>query len=199
VEPVVNTVLDQQRQTFADLGCMVEEVEPDVSDADDIFQVLRAWRFAEAHGEELKTFRHLMKDTVIWNTEEGLKLSGLDVSHAEVKRTALYHRMRAFMERHEFLLCPVTPVPPFPIEQRYISQINGQTLPTYIDWLALCYAITLVGLPTVSVPAGFTPEGLPVGLQIVGRHQQDFAVLQLAHAFEQGTGFGKRRPAAADA
>jgi amidase len=197
VEPVVNEVLDARRPIFVELGCMVEDAEPDVNGADEVFQVLRAWRFALAHGEELKQHRKLMKDTVIWNTEQGLKLDGLAVARAEEQRTLLYHRCREFMERYEFLLLPVTPVPPFPIEQRYVRRIHGTDLPTYIDWLALTYVITLVGLPAISVPAGFTKEGLPVGLQIVGRHQQDFAVLQLAHAFEQATAFSGRRPALA--
>jgi amidase len=198
VEPRVTKVLDAQRAVLERLGCIVEEAEPDVAGADQIFQVLRAWRFALAHGEELKRYRGLMKDTVIWNTEQGLKLDGMAVSRAEEQRTLLYHRLREFMSHYEYLLLPVTPVPPFPIEQRYISEINGVKLPTYVDWLALCYVITLTGHPAISVPAGFTPEGLPVGLQIVGRHQQDFAVLQLAHAFEQATRFGDRRPAVAE-
>ena len=175
----------------------MEEAEPDVSGADEIFQVLRAWRFALAHGEELKRHRNLMKDTVIWNTEQGLKLDGLAVARAEEQRTQLYHRLCAFMERYQFLALPVTPVPPFPIEQRYVKRVAGVELPTYIDWLALTYVITLVGFPAISVPAGFTEDGLPLGLQIVGRHQQDFAVLQLAHAFERATQFAQRRPALA--
>jgi amidase len=198
VDPRVTEVLDRQRAAFERLGCSLEEAEPDVRGADEIFQVLRAWRFAIAHGEELKRYRHLMKDTVIWNTEQGLKLDGLAVSRAEEQRTLLYHRVREFMERYEFLLLPVTPVPPFPVEQRYITEINGVKLPTYVDWLALCYVITLTGHPAISVPAGFTEEGLPVGLQIVGRHQQDWAVLQLAHAFEQATRIGERRPRVAE-
>jgi amidase len=198
VEPRVTKVLDAQRATLERLGCIVEEAEPDVSGADEMFQVLRAWRFALAHGEELKRHRDLMKDTVIWNTEQGLKLDGLTVSRAEEQRTLLYHRMREFMSRYEYLVLPVTPVPPFPVEQRYITEINGAKLPTYIDWLALCYVITLTGHPAISVPAGFTPDGLPVGLQIAGRHQADFAVLQLAHAFEQATHAGDKRPAVAE-
>ena len=177
---------------------MVEDGEPDLSGADEIFQVLRAWRFALGHGEELEKHRHQMKDTVIWNTEQGLKLDGLTVAKAEERRSELFQRVQAFMGDYEYLLLPVSPVPPFPVEQRWVTEIAGTKLETYIDWMALCYAITLTGLPAISVPAGFTPEGLPVGLQIVGRHQQDFAVLQLAHAFEQATQTGQRRPPVVD-
>ena len=194
VEPRVNAVCDSVRGVFADLGCVVEDAEPDFKDADEIFQTLRAWQFAAGHEAHSKTNRALVKDTVIWNAEQGLRLSGLDVARAEEKRAALYERVRTFLERYEYLLLPVSQVAPFPVEVRWVREIAGVPMKTYIDWMATCYAITLTGLPAASVPAGFTPEGLPVGLQIVGRHHQDFAVLQLAHAFETATGFGKKRP-----
>ena len=197
VEPAINEVCDKARPVFTALGCQVEDGEPDFQNADEIFQTLRAWSFAQSREEDLKHHRDLMKDTVIWNVEKGLKLTGLDVSRAELKRTQLYSRVHAFLERYEFLMLPVTQVAPFPVEWDWVREINGVKMETYIDWMATCYAITLTGLPAISVPCGFTKEGLPVGLQIVGRHQQDFAVLQLAHAFEQATQFGKRRPAVA--
>lgn len=194
VEPVVKETLEKHLSAFKDLGAEVEQAHPDVSGADEIFQTLRAWRFAGLYGSLLKKFRHQMKDTVIWNTEEGLNLTGEDVSKAEIHRGELYHRMRNFMENYEFLLLPVSPVPPFPVEQEYIKEIDGKPLKNYLDWMALCYCITLSGLPAASVPCGFTPEGLPVGLQIVGRHGADFSVLQLAHMFETTTHTGKIRP-----
>ena len=113
---------------------------------------------------------------------------------AERKRTELYHRVRQFMERHEFLILPVSQVPPFDVKQPYITEINGIKMGTYIDWMKSCYYVTVTGLPAISVPAGFTPEGLPVGIQIVGRHQDDFGVLQLAHD-AVGWLFGIRRRA----
>jgi amidase len=103
--------------------------------------------------------------------------------------------MRQFMEQYEFLVLPVSQVPPFDVKQRYVTEINGIKLDTYLDWMRSCYYITVTGLPAISVPCGFTPEGLPVGVQIVGRYHDDFGVLQLAHTFEQATGFGRRRPA----
>jgi amidase len=197
VEPAINEVCDKARPVFAALGCQVEDGEPDFRDADEIFQTLRAWSMAQARNEDLKHHRDLMKDTVIWNVEKGLKLTGLDVSHAEMKRTQLYTRVHAFLERYEFLVLPVTQVAPFPVETDWVREINGVKMETYIDWMATCYAISLTGLPAISVPCGFTKDGLPVGLQIVSRHQQDFAVLQLAYAFEQATQFSKARPAVA--
>jgi amidase len=195
VEPVVSDVFNSARQVFADLGCGVRDGEPDFADADEVFQTLRAWSFAEERGEDLRQHRDLMKDTVIWNTEQGLRLTGADVSRAEVKRAALHRRVGEFLERHEFLVLPVSQVAPFPIEVEWVKHINGMPMQTYIDWMATCYAITLTGLPAISVPCGLTPGGLPVGLQIVGRHHRDLDVLELAHAFEQATRLtGRRRP-----
>lgn len=197
VEPVVNGVCDKARSVFVELGCQVDDDHPDFSDADEIFQILRAWMFAETKGEDFKRHRALMKDTVIWNIEQGFKLSGADVSRAEMKRTQLYHRVREFMNRYEFLILPVSQVAPFPVEVEWVREINGVNMESYIDWMATCYAITLTGLPAISIPCGFTNDGLPIGLQIVGRRQRDFDVLRLAFAFEQATQFGKIRPALA--
>jgi amidase len=138
-----------------------------------------------------------MKDTVAWNIERGVGLSGPDVGRAERKRTELYHRVRTFMEGYDLLAAPVSQVPPFDVKQRYVTEINGVEMETYIDWMKSCYYVTVTGLPAISVPCGFTPEGLPVGVQIVGRLRDDLGVLQLAYAFEQVTGFGKHRPSVA--
>jgi amidase len=194
VDPQVTAVLESQRHVFADLGCVVEEGQPDFCDADEIFKVWRAWSFAASFAELLKTHRDQIKETVIWNVEEGLKLSGPQIAAADNKRTELFHRVREFMERCEYLILPVSQVPPFPVTQPYITEINGVAMPTYIDWMQSCYFITVTGHPAISMPCGFTPEGLPVGVQIVGRHQADFSVLQLAYAFEQATQVWRRRP-----
>jgi amidase len=199
VDRRVTGVLDGQRKTFEALGCAVEDGQPDLRDAREIFQVWRAMRFAIRYGPMLAEHRSRMKDTVVWNTEQGLALTGAAVLDAEVKAAALYHRVREFMERHEFLVLPVTQVPPFDVTQPYVTEIDGVRLPTYVDWMRSCSDITVTGLPAISVPAGFTHDGLPVGVQIVGRHHDEWGVLQLAYAFEQATGVGRRRPALADA
>jgi amidase len=190
----VAAVLASQRATFAALGCTLEEATPDLSDANEIFQTLRAWQFELAYGELLDRHRDQLKDTVVWNIEAGRKLSGPSIGAAESKRTALYERMRSFMQRYEFLILPVNQVPPFDVDQPYVTEINEVAMDTYIDWMKSCYFITVTGHPAVSVPCGFTAEGLPVGVQIVGRHQDDFGVLQLAYAFEQATQLWKRHP-----
>jgi amidase len=194
VESAVTDVLEGQRYVFEGLGCAVEDAEPDFRDADEVFKVLRAWRFELTYGGLLGAHRDQIKDTVVWNIEEGRKLDGPRIGRAERKRTELYHRVRTFMQRYEFLVLPVSQVPPFEVEHRYLTEINGKPMETYIDWMKSSYYVTVTGLPAASVPCGFTAEGLPVGVQIVGRPRDDFGVLQLAHAFEEATGFWRRRP-----
>ena len=187
VDPRVTAVLEGRRHSFEELGCIVEDGEPDFRDADEIFKVLRAWAYAMSRGPLLKDNRDQMKESVIWNIEQGLHLSAAQIGQAEMKRTALYQRVRRFMQKHEFMIFPVSQVPPFPVEQEYVTEINGVQMETYIDWMRSCYYISLLGLPAISVPCGFTEEGLPVGVQIVGRHQDDWGVLQLGYAFQQLT------------
>jgi len=194
VEPEVTAVLDAQRKVFESLGCIVEEDCPDFSGATEAFETLRAVSFAMSYAPLLKTNRADLKDTVIWNIEQGLALDGAKVARAERLRTEVYQRLRAFLEKYEFLLGPVNQLPPFPVDTEYPTQIAGVKLFNYLDWMKSCYYITLASHPAISVPAGFTPGGLPVGLQIVGRYRDDFGVLQLAHAFERETEVWKRRP-----
>ncbi len=199
LEPEVRKITDAQRGVFAGLGCRVEDATPDLQDADEIFGVLRAWNMELSFGELLKTRRGDMKDTVIWNIEEGEKLSGPQVGAAERKRTRLFQRMQEFMDKYDFLIAPVVQVLPFDVNVPYPLEIDGTKLSNYIEWMRSCYYITVTGSPALSVPCGFSAQGLPVGLQIVGRHQDDFGVLQMGHAFEQATGTWKRRPAVAAA
>jgi amidase len=194
IDPRVTAVIDAQRETFQALGCAVEDGQPDFSDAREIFQVWRGWQFESRYAPLLEHHRHQLKDTIIWNLEQGQKITGPQLAAAERKRTALYHRVREFMATREFLILPATQVPPFDVHTPYVTEINGVMLPTYIDWMRACSDITVTGLPAISVPCGFTTDGLPVGVQIVGRHHDDWGVLQLAHAFEQATSFWKRRP-----
>jgi amidase len=194
VEPAVTRVLEQQRKVFESLGCIVEEACPDFAGATEAFETLRAVSFAQRFAPLLKTHRALLKDTVIWNVEQGLALDGAKIARAEGLRTELFHRMRRFLEKYEFLLAPVNQLPPFPVDTEYPTEIAGVKLGNYLDWMKSCYYVTITSHPAISVPAGFTPEGLPVGLQIVGRYRDDFGVLQIAHAFERATEVWKRRP-----
>jgi len=196
VDARVTRVLESQRAAFQALGCIVEEAEPDLADADEAFQVQRAVGFVEAYAHLLQDHRAQMKDTVVWNIEQGLAMSAQRIAHANLLRSRVFHAMRAFLERYDFLLLPAVQVPPFPVSEPYVTEINGVKLGNYMEWMKSCYLITATSHPAISVPAGFTPEGLPVGLQIVGRYRDDFGVLQLAHAFEGATGAWRRRPSA---
>jgi amidase len=193
-EPAVREAVDRQRAVFESLGCVVEEAEPDLSGADEAFKAWRAWAFELRLGKELEKHRGELKDTVVWNVEAGTRLTGPQLGRAEVLRTQAYHRMREFLERYEFLVLPVSQVLPFPVGQEYVAEIGGVRLGTYIDWMQSCYLISAVGNPALAVPCAFTERGLPVGLQIVGRHEDDWGVLQLGHAFEEATGLWRRRP-----
>jgi amidase len=194
VEPAVTRVLEEQKQVFTDLGCVIEDAEPDFSGATESFETLRAVGFFHKVGPLLEKHRDKLKDTVIWNVEEGRKRSAEDVARAEVLRTELFHRMRRFLEKYEFLVCPVNQLPPYPVDTEWPREVAGVKMGNYLDWMKSCYYITITSHPAISVPAGFTQEGLPVGIQIVGRFRDDFGVLQLAQAFESATETWKRRP-----
>ena len=194
MEPQVLRALAPARKILADLGCVVDDAEPDFSGATESFETLRAIGFLQKYGALAEQHGDRLKDTVLWNVAEGRRRSGADVARAEALRTQLFHRMRAFLERHEFLVCPVNQLAPYPIEVEWPREIAGTRMDNYLDWMKSCYYITITGHPAISVPAGFTPEGLPVGLQIVGRYRDDFGVLQLAHAFESVTQTWKERP-----
>jgi len=194
VDPAVTGALDARRGVFSEIGCSVDDAEPDFRDADFAFKTLRALIFESRFTPLLAEHRDKIKETIIWNAEAGQKQSGPDIARAERLRTALFHRVREFLEDYEYLLLPVSQVPPFDVSTPYITEINGQQMETYIDWMMSCYFITVTGLPAISVPLGFTDDGLPVGLQIVGRHHDDFGVLQLAYAVQQATATWSRRP-----
>ncbi len=188
VDRRIRKIVDSQKRAFESLGCIIEQAEPDFTGADETFKTLRAWNFALNKGADVKQHRELVKDTVIQEVERGQKLTAMEIGQAEMKRTDLYHRVRRFMERYEFFVLPVNQVPPFDVRQPYVTEIEGVKMQTYIDWMKSCYYISTVGNPALSVPCGFTPNGLPVGIQIVGRYQDDWGLLQMGHAFEQASG-----------
>jgi amidase len=197
VDSRVSDVLVSSRAVFEALGCEVEDDSPDFRDADDVFKVWRAWYLELVLGELVDKHADQFKDTILWNVAEGSKLTGPQIGKAEKKRTELYHRLSTFFEQYDYLVGPVSQVPPFSVDEPYVTEIAGVTMESYIDWMKSCYYISVTGLPAISVPCGFTPEGLPVGIQIVGRHHDDFGVLQLARAFEQATEAWKQHPAVA--
>ncbi len=201
-DPRVRTIVDGHRKTFEALGCVVEEAEPDFAPAEISFRVLRAWNTANSYGKLLREHPNSFKDTLKAEIEEGLRLTGTQVAEAETAHGQVWRRLQAFLEKYEYFVLPTTQLPAFDINTPYPTEIAGVKFASYIDWMKSCWYISATGNPAASVPAGFTPpgqsgSGLPVGIQIVGRYHQDFAVLQMAHAFEEATGFGKKRPAIA--
>ncbi len=196
-DPRVRTVVDGHRAAFESLGCIVEQAEPDFAPAEISFRMLRAWSTANTHGAQLREHPDAFKDTLKGEIEEGQRLSGTDLARAETAHAQMWRRCQAFLEKYEYFVLPTTQLPAFDINTPYPTEIAGVKFESYIDWMKSCWYISATGNPAASVPGGFTPEGLPVGVQIVGRNKEDFSVLQMAHAFEQATGFGKKHPAIA--
>jgi amidase len=184
VDPQVAAVTRKAAERLAAEGVIVEEAHPDFSEAHDSFQVLRAVDFAISKAELLRKHRDLLKPEVVWNIEKGLALSVEEIARAEAQRLTLMKRSIAFFETYDLLLSPATIVAAFPVEQRYVAECAGHTFDNYVEWLAIAYAITLACCPALSLPCGFTADGLPVGLQIVAPPKADGRVLAGAKLIE---------------
>jgi amidase len=197
VDAEVARVAERATRVFRELGARVEAACPDFGEVPEIVLATRGLSMVELHADKLDRWKAEMQAGLVWNIEQGLGLTVQAVARGERLRTVLYHRVRAFMETHDLLILPTAPVPPFPVEQPYPTAINGKPLEHYIQWVFLTYAITLTGLPAISVPCGVTRDGLPVGLQIVGRRRQEAAVLRAAAAFEAAAPWAHRIPPAA--
>jgi len=193
----IRAVIDGHRKTFESLGCIVEVVEPDFGPAEIAFRILRAWNSANTYSARLAEHPDAFKDTLKGEIEEGLRLTATDLGRAETAHGQMWRGFQAFLEKYDYFVLPTTQLPPFDVNTPYPTEIAGVRFNSYIDWMKSCWYISATGNPAASVPGGFTPEGLPVGVQIVGRHNADFRVLQMAHAFEQATVFGRKRPAIA--
>ncbi len=193
-EPEVKSAVQAQRKVFESLGCIVEEAEPDFRDANECFNAWRHWSVELGFGDILAAQGDKLNEYIHWHVQEGRKLTGPYLSRLEAKRTALYQRVCAFMNMYEYFVLPVNQVLPFDVNVHYPTEIAGVKMETYIDWMRSAYYISVVGNPAVAVPCAFSVSGLPIGLQIVGRHHDDWGALQLAYAFEQATNIGKRRP-----
>jgi amidase len=190
----VRAVLEPHRRTFERLGCIVEDACPDLGGADEVFLTIRGFRNAALYGPVLARYRDQIKPEAIAEIEAGAKLSGAEVARAMTLHAQLLERVRQFQERYAFMVSVVNQVPPFDATEPWPRSIDGVVMENYVAWMKTAYWISATCCPAISVPAGFTREGLPVGVQIVGRYRDDLSVLQLAYAFEQATGFGNQRP-----
>jgi amidase len=193
-EPEVKEAVRAQAKVFESLGCTVEEAEPDFRDANECFLSWRHWIMEANFGDLIATKGDQLNEYVHWHVEEGRKLTGPYLSRLEMKRSALYQRVRAFLDTHEFFVLPVNQVLPFDVRQHYPTEINGVKMENYVAWMKSACYISAIGNPAASVPCADSKSGLPIGLQIVGRNHDDWGVLQMAYAFEQARNLEKRRP-----
>jgi amidase len=193
-DPEVKNAVQAQRKVFESLGCIVEDAEPDFSGANESFLAWRHWSTELAFGDLLATHGNELNEYIHWHVEEGRKLTGPQLSRIEARRSALYQRLCNFEGKHEYFILPVNQVLPFDVNTHYPTEIAGVKMENYIAWMKSAYYISAAGNPAMSVPCSFSSSGLPIGLQIVGRHHDDWGVLQLGYAFEQATNIGQRRP-----
>jgi amidase len=184
VDPEVAAITRKAAERFAEAGVIVEEAHPDLREAHECFHVLRAFDFAISKAALLRDKRDQLKPEVIWNVEEGLKLTVEQLARAEAQRVAMIERANTFFETYDLLLAPATIVPPFPVENRYVAECAGTKFDNYVEWLGIVYAITLICVPALSLPCGFTASGLPVGLQMIGPPRADAQLLAGARLLE---------------
>ena len=194
VEPEIRLTVDSNRRIFEDLGCIVEEAEPDFEGVDQAFTTLRYTVNYPRFSAVIREREEWVKDTIKYEVAQAERLTGADLGRAMARQTLMFDQSRRFFERYEYFVLPVTQVEPFDVNIHYPTRIEGSEMKSYIDWMRTCWYVTFMSNPAISVPAGFTTRGLPVGIQIVGRHRDDWSVLQMAHAFEEATQHGKHRP-----
>jgi amidase len=197
VEPAVRDVVNGARPAFEAIGCDIDEAVPDLTDADRIFKDLRAFSLT-GMAPLVAEHREQFKPEAIWNIESGLALSAEAVQRAMADQAALFERVGNFMATYDAFVCVVNQVSPFPVNTPWPKQVDGVEMETYIDWMKSAYFVTVTRLPAISIPAGFTTDGLPVGIQIVGRYRGDLALLKLAKAVETALALPATRPPVLD-
>ena len=193
-DPEVKSAVQAQRKVFEALGCVVVDTEPDFTDANEAFLAWRHWSIELSFGDLIATHGDQLNEFIHWHVEEGRKLTGPYLARIEAKRTALFERLCGFKNEYDFFVAPVNQVLPFDVNQHYPTEIAGVKMESYMAWMKSAYYISAAGNPAAAVPCAFSKRGLPIGLQIVGRHHDDWGVLQPAYAFEQATNIGARRP-----
>lgn len=193
-EPEVRRVVDANRTVFEDLGCIVEEAEPDFTGVDVAFPLLRYVTNHAKYAPLIRQQPDWVKDTIKYEVAQAERATGADVSGALARQALMFDQSREFFERYAYFILPVTQVEPFDVNVAYPTDIAGTRMTSYVDWMRSCWYVSMMSNPAIAVPGGFSASGLPVGVQIVGPHRHEWSVLQLAHAFEQATGHGRRRP-----
>ena len=199
VDPEVAELTAAAARRFADLGYEVEEAAPPVDDPWELVNVIWGTGEGAVHGDRFGAVREQLDPGLAQVVESAHEVSGLQLAAAQRARLDYYHRMRAFMQRYELLLTPTMPLPAFPAGIDRPQRIGDRTLDAGLSWTPFTYPFNITGQPAATVPCGFTGDGLPVGLQIVGRRRADLAVLAAAAAFEAAHPWADRRPPLEDA
>ena len=195
-EPDIRRVVDASRSVFNELGCVVEDAEPDFDGVAEAFPILRYAANHPQYAPLIAKNPDWVKDTIKFEVAQAERLTAADIGRALARQARMHEQSRQFFERYAYFVLPVTQVAPFDVTTEYPASIEGVAMTSYIDWMRSCWYVTFMANPAISVPGGFTSSGLPVGIQIVGRHRDEWSVLQLAHAFEQATQHGRHRPTA---
>jgi amidase len=193
-DPEIRRIVDGNRHVFQELGCSIEEAEPDLAGVAEAYKVLRYTSNYAQRAPLVRERADWVKDTIKYEVAEAERLTAGDVGRAQARQARAHEQSRQFFEKYEYFVLPVTQVAPFDVTTPYPTEIAGTPMGDYLDWMRSCWYISLMSNPAMSVPAGFTAAGLPVGIQIVGRHHDEWSVLQLAYAFEQATKHGLRHP-----
>ena len=196
VDPEVRAVTAAAALRFAELGAEIEEDCPDFSEAPETFQVLRAIGFVAGLAPHYRHRRELLKEDIVWNIERGLALAPERIGEAERARGRIFRNAAEFFTRYDLLVCPTACTPPFDIDRRYVTEVDGHKFENYVDWLRLVSAITLTSCPALSLPCGFTADGLPIGLQLVAPPRGEASLISAAAALEEALGLSRLTPIA---
>ncbi len=194
IDPEVEQICRKAVQQFESIGTQVEQAGPNFNGSVESFGVLRAASFVTNLIGEYEKHEHLLKPEIVWNIERGMQLSAQDIGRAQRTQAKILKSMIKFFDRFDLLVCPCAIVPPFDADMRFVESLGAHTFDTYYEWIAITFALTLTGCPVLAVPAGFTADGLPVGIQIVGPPRDEGLVLSAGHLLEQMTGIPDQLP-----
>ena len=194
VDPEVDSICRKAIKSYEEYGSVIEENCSDFSGAIESFNVLRGASFATNLASEYKHHRDLLKPDIVWNIEQGLQLTSDQIGQAVRTQTKIIRSLLKYFDNYDLLICPCAIVPPFDVDLRYVESVGSHNFSTYFEWIAITFAVTLTTCPVLAVPAGFTKDGLPVGIQIIGPPRAEEAILSAGHLLEQQTEIWKQLP-----
>ena len=194
VDAEVESICRNAVLNLENIGTVIEEKSPNFRGSIESFNILRAASFATNLQNEYEKHRNLLKPEIVWNIEQGLKLTAEQIGKATRTQAKIYRSAVQFFEKFDLLICPCAIVPPFNAELRYVESVGDHVFDTYFEWIAITFALTLTACPVLALPAGFTKDGLPVGIQIVGPPRDEGAVLAAGHLLEEELAIYKQLP-----